>query len=764
MAGLKTKSRIGSSPVRVEDSRFLRGRGRYVDDLALEGMVYASILRSPVAHARIRDIDTADALSAPGVVRCFTFRDIGISKPIPMRVPPLPGLDRFLQLPLASEKARYVGEPLALVLAESPYLAEDALDRIHVDLEELPAVVDRQSAEGPSHVHEKIGTNVATRYDVSRGDVDLAFREADYTRREIFRCHRHSAVPMETRGLVAAWDNIRKKLTMWGAAKVPFPNRRILAHLLEVPESAIDLIEVDVGGGFGIRGEFYPEDFLVPCAARLIGRPVKWIEDRREHLIASNHSREVECELEIACRRDGTILGLRGCVSVDMGAYVRTNGSVVPSKVAEFLPGPYHIAHYSCEVTAFVTNKTPVGSYRGPGRFEANFFRERLIDIAARDLGIEPTEIRRRNLLRRSDLPYKTGCLVPGAAESTYDGGDCQATFDRALKEIRWEELRSIQGHQIGGWYHGIGLASFVESGGAGPKENARIRLEPDGCISVFIGCSALGQGHETTFAQVCSDALGVPLDRVRVFHGSTTYLDEGFGTYAGRSAVMGGSAILDGAKRLIECLEPLAAECLGRPNAEIVWQGGGFCTADGRRQIALAEMAAIAAERGATIEALGSFSSADVTYSYGTSAAHVAVDPHTGRVKVIDYVSVEDVGRMINPAIVHGQMIGAIVQGLGATFLDEFLYDSDGQLLNASLADYLLPTAPDFPCVRSVSLEIVPSTRNPLGVKAAGEGGIVPVAATIGNAVSAALSSFNVQANTLPLTPARVWAAVQGV
>lgn len=757
-------SRLVGAPLpRAEDARFLAGRGQYVDDLAFDGMVHAAILRSPVAHARITRIDTAPALDLPGILAVYTFPDIAAwAKPIPIRLGPLPGFERFLQRPLASDKVRYVGEPVAVVIAGTPYLAEDALDRLTVEFDELPAVVDRDgAARGDVLLHEAAGTNIASHYDVGRGDATAAFAAADYVRRETFRCQRHGAVPLETRGLVARWLAETQRLEVWGAGKVPFFNRRLLADMLELPQDAVDLIEVDIGGGFGVRGEFYPEDFLIPFAARALGRPVKWIEDRREHLMATNHSREVSCELAIACRRDGTILGLRGALFADLGGYVRTNGGVVPSKAAQFLPGPYRIADFACAVTAYLSNKTPVGTYRGPGRFEANFFRERLIDMAAADLGIAPVEMRRRNLVSAGEMPYAIGRLVPHEEASEYDTGDFHATFERALAEIRWDELEGLQGRAVDGWHHGVGIACFVESGGAGPRENARLRLEADGTVTVHVGCSSLGQGIETVFAQICGDALGLPFERIRVRHGSTTLLHEGFGTYHSRAVVMGGSAILDGARSFMGRLRGLAAEHLGLPNEALHWQEGGFRTEDGGRAVELAALAADAARRGETVEAPGSFSQTRRTYSYGSHAAHVAVDPRTGRVKVLDYVAVEDVGRMINPLLVHGQAIGAVVQGLGGVFLDEFVYDRDGQLLNASLADYLLPTASDFPRIRCVSLELAPSPSNPLGAKGAGEGGIVAVAAAIGNAVAAALAGFGVEIRELPLTPPRLWRLV---
>lgn len=406
---------VGRPVLRVEDARFVTGAGCYVGDFHRERTCHAAVVRSPVAHARLTAVHTRAALDLRGVVAVLTAADLGdLHAPIPIRLAPLPGFERFLQRPIARDRLRYAGERVALVLAEDRYVAEDAVERVTVDYELLNPVVDPRAAMSDATVlHESAGTNVASRYTVSRGDPDAAFAGAEYTRRETFRGHRHSAMPIETRGLVAEWDARARKLTVWGATKVAFFNRRALAQMLGLPEASVELVELDVGGSFGVRGEFYPEDFLIPFAAMRVGRPVTWIEGRREHLLAANHSRAMECELEIAARRDGTILGLRARLVVDMGAYVRTNGGVVPAKAAQFLPGPYRIAHFGCEVRAVVTSTTPVGTYRGPGRFEANFFRERLLDLMSADLGLDPAGVRLRNLLTPDELPYPLGKLCP---------------------------------------------------------------------------------------------------------------------------------------------------------------------------------------------------------------------------------------------------------------------------------------------------------------------------------------------------------------
>jgi carbon-monoxide dehydrogenase large subunit len=398
---IKPNTYVGQKVERVEDPRLLTGRGSFVADLAPAGLLHTAILRSPIAHGRLRAIDLRAASRHPGVRAIFTAADIGDTIPtIPIRLAPIKGLERFVQPVIARDKVRYVGEPLAVIVADSRALAEDALELIAVEIDAMIAVADRHASARDAHLlFEANGSNIAAHYTACVGDPDAAFANADHVRRAAFRSQRHTALPMETRGVLAEWDAAASKLIISGACKVPYYNRRVLAGMLGLPEQAIEMVEADVGGGFGVRGEFYPEDFLIPFAARRLGQPVRWIEDRREHLLSSNHSREIDCDLEIACRRDGTLIGLRGHVHADMGAYIRTNAGVVPAKAGQFLLGPYRFPNVHVEVTALMTNKTPTGTYRAPGRVEANFFRERLLDMIASDLGLDPLELRRKNLI-----------------------------------------------------------------------------------------------------------------------------------------------------------------------------------------------------------------------------------------------------------------------------------------------------------------------------------------------------------------------------
>jgi carbon-monoxide dehydrogenase large subunit len=751
---------VGSPVERIEDLRLLTGRGRYVDDLAPAGLLHAVVLRSAVAHGRIRSIDTQAARARLGVVAVITAADIGDVLPtIPLRQEPLPALRQYEQPVIAQHKVRYVGEPLALVVAESAALAEDALEAIRVDIEPLPAVADRERARADDVLlFEASGTNRASTMTAVRGVVELAFRDAPYVRRERFKVQRHSAVPMEPRGLLAEWDAAAQRLTVSGAAKVAFPNRRMLAKMLSLPEASIRMVEYDVGGGFGTRGEFYPEDFLVPFAARRIGRPVKWIEDRRENLLAGNHARDAECELEIACTRDGVILGLRGNAATDLGAYLRTVGATASRNIAQVMSGPYRIPHVRIDVSLLMTNKTPSGTYRGPGRFEADFFRERLIDMAARELGLDPVDMRRRNLIAESEMPYELAKILVLDIETECDSGDYARTLDRCLAEIGWVAKAHLQGALIEGRYHGLAVGCYIEGGASGPKETARLKLEADGAVSVFVGSSSVGQGLETVCAQIAADALEIPMDRIKgVFHGSTDHVSEGFGSYSSRSTVMGGSAILLAAQELRQAIRVAAGERLGCAASDIeIDQGNAL--GPGRAAVSLGELG----RDGLAAEA--SYASNKRTYSYGAHAAHVAVDPKTGQVELIDYVAVEDVGRIINPLTLHGQTVGAVVQGLGGALLEEFVYDTEGQLLTGSLADYLMPTADDFPRIRAVALEEKPAPHNPLGAKGAGEGGIIPVGAVIANAVAAALASLAIEPRELPLSPPKLWQMIRDV
>ncbi len=760
---------IGRARERFEDERFLRGAGCFVDDLKLPEMSHAVIVRSAVAHGRITGIDATAARALPGVLAVLTHADIAAyAAPIPVRVGAVAGLERYLQRPLAHDTVRYVGEPLAVVIAQDRYVAEDGADLVFAEIDPREAVVGVAAAlRDEVLVHAGTGSNRAAHYVAGRGDTGSAFAAADYTRKETFRCHRHSSVPLETRGLVARWDPALSRLQVFGAAKVPFHNRRLLAQMLGLDEGAVDLIELDVGGSFGARGEFYPEDLLIPLAAMLTGRAVKWIEDRRENLIAMNHSREMECELEIAASRDGRILGLRGTLHADMGAYARTTGGIVPAKAAMFLPGPYDIAHYACDVSAVMTNKTPAGTFRGPGRYEANFFRERLIDMMAADLGLDAADVRLRNLIRPEQMPYPTGALVPYEAPAAYDSGDYPFVLRQALASFGYDGLSHVRGKLVDGKWHGVGMACFVDSSGAGPAEHARLVVESPTAVSLFSGASSSGQGHETSFAQVLADEIGLPAEAIRVFHGSTTGVARGFGTYHGRGMVMGGSAVKRVGEAFVAQLLAEAARRSGLEPAELSYRRGSVTSRRTQETIVsletlCAEMRDGNAAAQRLLQAEAHFAQTACTFEYGTQIAHVAIDARTAVVEVVRLLTVEDCGNVVNPSIVHGQVIGAAVQGLSGTLLEEFVYDASGQMTCGSFADYLLATSTDFPRVEATSVNRAPSPLNPLGAKGVGEGGIEGVGGAIANAVADALRSLGIEVVSLPLTPNRIAALVR--
>jgi carbon-monoxide dehydrogenase large subunit len=750
---------IGRPIERVEDFRFLRGRGQYIGDIKREGQWCAAIVRSSVAFGRVVKIDTTPALAMPGVRAVITAADIGTPIPtIPFRRKN-PTIAPYAQPIIATDFVRYVGEPVAIVLADSAELAEDAAQEVGLDIEALTPCVDWQaSTAGTNLLFAGTTTNIASTFTAQCGDAAAAFAAAPYTRRERFSVQRHTALPMETRGLLAEWHAADNRLTVCGAAKLPFFNRRAMAGMMGLPETSVDYIELDVGGGFGARGEFYPEDFLVAFAARKFGHPVKWIEDRREHFTAIGHARQMDAVIEIACERDGTVTAMRGTMHVDIGAYVRPNGMTPVRNVAQFTTVPYRIPNLDFTGHGVLTNKTPAGTYRGPGRFEGCLFCERMFDIAARELGIDNLDMRRRNLLTAQDMPYTLVSITPddGFGEDECDSGDYRVTLERCLEEFGWDDKKALAGTLRDGRYHGIGVGCFVEGGGSGPRESARMEVTAEGKVDVYVGSSAIGQGIETIMAQIAADALEIPMDQVRILHGSTNYLKEGFGSYGSRATVMGGSAVVLAAENLLKALRETAARTFAVTPEDISVSDGVAHARDGR-SITLAQAAATD-----TLTSEGTYSSNKRTYTFGTAAAHVAVDPKTGSVEVLDYVVVDDVGRAINPLTLHGQVVGAAVQGFGSVFSEELIYDAEGQLLVGSLADYQIPLATDYPHIRAVTLEQFPAPHNPLGAKGAGEGGIIPVGGAVTNAIASALSSFNVQPTELPLTPPRLWALIE--
>ncbi len=758
---------IGRSVKRHEDPRLLRGVGRFTADVQLSGMLHAAIVRSPRAHARIVRIDTKRAQEARGVVAVLTFGDAAeLARPIPMRMSDRGIMHRFLQHPLARDAVRYVGDPVAVVLAEDRYRAEDAGELIDVEYDELPVVVDARRAARPDAtlLFPAVGTNVVAKFELGFGDVERAVRDADVVVRERFHVQRHTAVPMETRGMVADWDAGRGMLTLWGPTKVPHFTRTILAEHLGLAEHSVHVRQIDVGGAFGVRGELYPEDFLVALLAMRTGRPVKWVEDRREHLMATNHSREQEHEVVVALRRDGTILGLSDRFWNNMGGYVRTHGATAPNNTAGYLTGPYRIPSYRVECECVVTNKTPAGTYRGPGRFEANFVRERVVDLAARATGVDPADIRRRHFIPADAMPYEVGTVTLGR-KVVYDSGDFRRVLDRGLERFDYAGARAEQARaRAEGRLLGIGIAYVVEKSGLGPWESARVSVDPSGTVQVASGVPSVGQGVETIFAQVCADTLGVGYDDVTVRYGDTDLLPDGFGAFASRGTVMGANAVQQAAAKVRDKVLMVAGRLLEVDPRDLDLRDGTVVVKGTDRALALREVAraatvtrALAAGFEPGLEALEFYQQEKMTYGHGVHLVLAEVDADTGLVKLLRYLIEYDVGRAINPTLVDGQIVGGTAQGVGAALLEDLAYDGDGQLLTASLMDYLLPTSAEMPPVDVHVSENDRSPVNPLGVKGAGEDGTVGAGAAVANAVEDALAHLGVTVTGMPLTPARV-------
>ena len=761
---MKKYKYIGQPMLRKEDRRLLQGQGKYAADMHLPNMLYGAVLRSSEAHARIATIKTEEALTLPGVIAVYTAPDFGTLRRIPMRLAPREALRSCFQTPIATDRVRYVGEPLAFVVATSRYIAEDALELIETVLEPLPIVADVAigRAKGSAAIHPSLGGNVAEHITMRVGDPEKAMAASPVRIRDRFRIQRHTAVPIETRGLLASYDPGTDLLTVWGAAKVPHFNRQILADLLDRPENSIRLIESDVGGGFGPRGEFYPEDFLVPWAAMTLRQPVQWIEDRREHLMATNHSREQEHEIEVGAEVDGTIRSviLRG--AVDMGAYIRTNGFVVPERAAAFIPGAYRVPNYLAEVDCVMTNKTPMGSYRGPGRYEAAFIRERAIDLLAQKIGIDAADIRRRNLVTAREMPYNSRTTAFGH-DVIYDSGNYPDLFEQTLAKAGYDAMRVEQKKaREQGRYLGIGLCTFVEKTGVGPWETGRVRIDGSGHVEVHTGVTSVGQGMETIFAQICAEQLDIPPDLITVRHGDTALIPLGTGAYGSRGTVTGGSALWEAAGRLREKILRLAAHRL-EVNVNDLNLQDGFAFVPGTdlrmtfRELARAAMPGqpMPPDMKPELDESAYYIVKDTAHPHGAHLAFIEVDPDLGTIKILKYLIAFDIGLAVNPLLVEGQLIGGFAQGLGGAILEELVYTSEGQLLTGSLADYLMPTAVEMPVeIETLLLQDSPSPHNPLGLKGAGEAGTVGVAAAIGNAVADALSPFSVSVNTLPLSP----------
>ncbi len=749
---------IGQAHPRLGGDRLVLGAGRFVDDVRVAGALHAAVLRSPHAHARLRSLDTRRARALAGVHAVLTAADVPAAAIIPNRVPAPAGTDRYLQPAIARDVVRYVGEPVALVVADDPYVARDALELIdagYAPLAACPSVADALAPGAPRLFPATDSNNVAT-ITMRVGDAGPALAAAAIVIRERFAYPRQTAAALETRGLVVVPPDPRGgELHLIGSTKCIHINRTILAPIFGLPLGALRLTEVDVGGGFGVRGELYPEDILVPLAAMKLGRPVRWVESRRENLMAANHAREVGYEIEIGFDRDGRILAIRAVIRADIGAYVRTAGLIPAEFGAALLPGPYRVPNYACDLWSVVTNKTPAGTLRSPGRPECNFVRERLLDLGAARLGLDAAEIRRRNLIRAEEMPYDCGTKSFGVS-TVYDSGDFPALFDELLARLDYRAARAEQAAlnaRAAGPRRGIGLALYVEKTGLGPFETTQVEAKPDGSLVVDTGASSMGPGLETVLAQILGGALGLPPARFDVRHADTAAVESGVGTYGSRGTITAGNAAQLAADKLIADARARAAARFGVAETAVTYARGTLA-ADGRR-VTLAELAA---ER--RLAAGASFEVPKVTYAGCACAVVLDVDPETGILTLRRVVVGADVGRAVNPALVDGQLVGGVAFGIGNTLHESLVYDGAGQLVSGTLMDYALPLAGDVPPVDGFYQEIR-ATTNPLGLRGLGECGNPGLGAAIANAVCDALARSGVSITALPVTPARVFAAL---
>src|SRR5437867_2390520 len=772
---------FGAAVKRREDPRFLRGDGRFVDDVIVPGALHAAFVRSPHAHARIGKIHTAAASTAPGVIRVFTFGDLERwMKPLPLfgAVPPgLAAVVKFevrqaFQWALCRERARYVGEIVAMVVAESRAAAEDAVDLVEIDWDPLAPVVDmvRAGEPGSPLVHPEWGSNVGVGFSHSIGDADGAFARAEVSVSETFRIQRYVGMPLEGRGVVAAWDRRDGTLTTWNSTQVSHFVQQGLAAALDLPPHKIRVIAPDLGGGFGTKASGYPEDALVPIAAMALGRPVKWIENRREHMSGAAHARHQVHAISLAATRDGAILAVRDRIWLDLGAY-NVWGVVLPYNTVAHLIGPHRIKNMRVDVQAVVTHKTPNAPYRGAGRPETVFAMDRIVDCLARQLGLDAADIRRKNYIRADEMPFDFGMPYRDGNPLVYDTGDFPAALEQALAAAGYREFRAEQARlRSRGVYRGVGISGYVEGTAIGPFEGATVKLDLAGRVVVATGAVNSGQGHETSFAQVAADALGVPLDWVTVVGGDTAAVPFGVGTFASRSAVTAGSSIVDACRVVRGKLVSAAATLLEAAPEDVELEDGrAVVRGSPQKELELARVVQASIPTFAApgvaspdFEASAYHHVPTVTYASAVHVAQVEVDVETGGVKLLRYVVAHDCGKVINPGLVEGQVHGGVAQGIGGALLEDMACDEAGQLLTGSLMDYALPKADDLPPIETVHVEF-PSPRNPLGAKGLGEGGAISPPAAIANAIEDALAPFGVRITETPVTPARVRALLVG-
>jgi carbon-monoxide dehydrogenase large subunit len=769
---------FGERIKRNEDPRLLTGQGLYVDDVELPKMLHAAFLRSPYAHARIQRIDVSQALQRAGVVAVYTADDLGdYWKPGPLLVSPPPVKDILFnertQVPLAKEKVKFVGEPILMVLAESRYIAEDALADIQIDYEPLQAVVDVEKAlETDSPViHEDIGSNVAAHVVQTKGDYESAKKEAALVIRRRFRYEHGCAAAIENRGVVAEWDGRAGRLTVWDTTQAPVVIRNGLADMLGLSERQVRVVAPFIGGGFGPKiMMFYQEEVLVPWAAMQLNRPVKWIEDRAENFVGTTHERGQIHDAEIALDREGRILGVQDVFLHDTGAYA-PYGLTVPLNSQANVLGPYDIQNYYSGFTAVFTNKTIVTPYRGAGRQHGVFVIERLLDIAARELKIDRAEIRRRNFIPPDKFPYDNEIIYQDFAPLVYDSGNYESLLENALEKIDYHKfINEIQPKlRLEGKYVGIGLVAYVEGTGIGPYEGAKVQVMSSGRVSVVTGVGTQGQGHFTSFAQIVAEQLRVRVDQIDVVTGDTDQFYWGAGTFASRGAVVAGNAINEAAQAVRRKIFKLASEHFNAPEEELELADGRVQVQDvPRMSISLGELAKKAnPTRGAVkpgtepgLEATRYFGPERGATASGIHAMIVEVDRQTLQIHIQKYLVVHDCGRVINPLILDGQIHGGVAQGIGNAFYERLVYDENGQLLNGTFMDYHLPTSLDVPRIETSHGEVT-SPLNPMGVKGAGEAGAIPVGPLFAQALEDALYDVDLEILEIPLNSNRLWELV---
>ena len=758
---------FGASVRRREDARLVTGRGRYVADVALPGLLHVAVHRSPHAHARVVRIDAEAARRRPGVVRVLVPADVAALGRLPLLVPHSSLIAPACPEILPQEIVSYAGQPVALVVAESAVAAADALDALVVEYEPLPAVVaadDALKSDGP-RVHP--GGNVAARYTQRVGDPAGALGGAHLVLRERFHLHRGAGMAIETRAIAARWDVDLGQVTVWSTTQAPQILRRLLARYLKLPEHAVRVVTQDIGGGFGPKAIVYAEDILVPYLARALERPVRFVETRREHLLAVTQERDQWHEVELGVARDGRIVALRDSFVHDCGAFVSWGVTSVT------VPGPYRVPNYEVTLTAVYTNRVPVTPVRGAGRPQAVFVMERMLDLAAERLGLDRIAIRARNLIQPHEFPYDVGLISRDNGPRRYDSGNYPECLRRVAAAVGADGFEAERERaRAAGRAIGLGFALFVEDTGLGPYEGIRVRVDPLGRVFVFSGTSSQGQAHETTLAQIVADGLSVPLDQVVVVPGDTTGLPYGVGTFASRVAVLGGASAAHAADEVRKKALAVAGDHLEAAPADLVLEDGRISVRGSPgRGLSLGDVAAIAAAprpgyalpggMDPGLEATGYVHVTQSTYSNGAHASVVEVDPETGAVRLLKYVAVDDCGTMINPMVVEGQIHGGIAHGIGNALTEEIVYDDAGQLVSGTLMDYALPRALDVPRLE-VHHVVTPSPLNPLGVKGAGEGGTLPAPAAIANAVADALRPLGVAITEMPLTRERLWRRVR--